>query len=311
MNHLNFLKNIKKTDLEGIFWVTCSCFCISLMIAIVKATSAHIHVTQILMMRCFFSFLLFAPLIIKTNGTIFKTKKLGLHFVRSISGFISMLSWFYVATEIPLPEAVSITFIVPILTTAAAVVILKEKVGYRLWVSLILGFIGVLIIVRPGFETINFAHFICLISTISWAVSNILTKQLSETDSPKTVALYVAIIIFIFSIPAAAPYLKAMTLMELFWFFLLGVSANLAHISLSIAYGKTDLSILQPFDFTRLIFVSLIAYFAFGQLVDIYMITGSLIIVFSSFYLSLNKKSEQKLPIIKGEIKEINRDVIS
>ncbi len=284
------MKHLEKNDIQGILWVISACFFVALMIAIVRKTSQDLHVTQILMMRCFFSVLLLSPLIIKTNGKVFQTKKLKLHFLRSISGFVAMLSWFYVVTQIPLPEAVSITFIVPILTTLAAILILKEKVSKRLWISLLIGLVGVLIIIRPGFETVTIAHYISLVTAILWSISNILTKKLTKTDKPSTAVLYLALLIFIMSIPVAAPYLKAMNFNQLIWLFFLGLSANLAHFSLSTAYSKTELSILQPFDFTRLVFISVIAYFAFGELVDIYMIIGSIIIIISSVYLTQGSK---------------------
>ena len=290
----------QKNDLSGILWAISSCFFVAIMVGIVRQTSTEFHVTQILMMRCFFSVILFTPLIVKTNGKIFQTKKLKFHLFRSITGFTAMLMWFYTVTQLPLPEAVSITFIVPIITTLAAVLIFKEIVTKRLWMAIILGFIGVLIIIRPGFHQIVMAHILSLIVAVFWSFSNIITKELTKTDKPQTVALYVALLIFIMSVPAATPYLKAMTLTDLIWFFFLGLSANLAHISLSIAYAKTDLSILQPFDFTRLIFISIIAYFAFDELVDIYMLIGSAIIIFSSFYLSLSKRRNVEVISIKS-----------
>jgi drug/metabolite transporter (DMT)-like permease len=284
------MKSLHRDDIIGILWAVCASFFVAIMIGIVRKTSQDLHVTQILMMRCFFALLLLTPLIIKTNGKVFQTKQFGLHFLRSISGFIAMLSWFYVVTKISLPEAVSITFIVPILTTLAAMIFLKENVTKKLCLALLLGFAGVMIIIRPGFNDIVIAHYISLLSTILWSFSNILTKKLTKTDKPETVVLYISILILIMSIPASAPYLKSMNFEQLIWLFFLGLSANLAHFSLSIAYGKTDLTTLQPFDFSRLIFISLIAYFAFGELVDIYMVIGSVIIILTSIYLTSGKK---------------------
>jgi drug/metabolite transporter (DMT)-like permease len=221
-----------------------------------------------------------------------------------MSGFVAMISWFYVVTQIPLPESVSITFIVPILTMVCASIIFKEKINQKLWLSLFFGMIGVLVIIRPGFAEITTAHLIAILSAVLWSFSNVLTKKLTLTDKPKTVALYLSTMILIVSIPAAAPYLKPMNFEQIIWMFLLGLSGNLAHIFLSTAYVKTELSILQPFDFTRLIFVSIIAYFAFNELVDIYMIAGSMIIIFSSFYLSVkgrvrrNSKSQKFKDIV-------------
>lgn len=277
---------IESKEAQGIILAITACFFVAIMISIVRKVSSQLHITQILMMRCFFSVLLISPLVIKSKGKLFYTNKLHLHLARSTTGFIAMLCWFYVITKIKLPEAVSITFIVPILTTLLATIFFKEKSSKRLWISLFIGLIGVLVIIRPGFNNISFAHLIAIISATLWSVSNIITKKLTKTDKPQTVVLYIAAIILIMSIPTATPYLQSMNLEQLIWLFFLGLSANLAHLSLSLAYEKVNLSILQPFDFSRLIFISLIAYFAFDELVDIYTIIGSIIIIFASIYIS-------------------------
>ena len=277
-------------EYKGIFLFILSCFFVSVMVGLVRQLSTTgLHFTQILMMRSFFALLLMSPLIIKSNGKILQTNNLKLHFLRSSTGFIAMLSWFYVVTQITLPQAVSITFTVPIITTLAAVMILNESVNVRLYLSLFLGFCGVLIIIRPGFNDLHFAHFISLLSTIIWAISNVFTKKLSKTEGANTITIYLSIIILFLSIPITLPNFQNMNLEQLTWLFFLGLSSNLVHITLSSSFKIADLSLLQPFDFSRLIFTSLIAYFAFSELIDFYTIIGSIVIIFAAFYANVKR----------------------
>ena len=277
-------------EYKGIFLFILSCFFVSVMVGLVRQLSTTgLHFTQILMMRSFFALLLMSPLIIKSNGKILQTNNLKLHFLRSSTGFIAVLSWFYVVTQIPLPQAVSITFTVPIITTLAAVMILNESVNVRLYLSLFLGFCGVLIIIRPGFNDLHFAHFVSLLSTIIWAISNVFTKKLSKTEGANTITIYLSIIILFLSIPITLPNFQNMNLEQLTWLFFLGLSSNLVHITLSSSFKIADLSLLQPFDFSRLIFTSLIAYFAFSELIDFYTIIGSIVIIFAAFYANIKR----------------------
>lgn len=263
---------------QGIIYMVTCCFFISVMINIVRHLSQEFHIIFILMVRNFFAFIFFIPEIINDYQGLLKTKKAKLHLVRGINGLFAMMSWFYAISILPLSEAVSISFIIPILTTLAAMFFLGEKVKNSNWVSLLIGLFGVLIILRPSFKDLNTNYIFVFISVFLWTISNTLTKAMAKTEKPKTIVAYMSLIMLICSIPFAFPYMRPIDLNNLFWFVALGLISNLAHFSISYAYTKSDLSILQPFDFTRLIFTSIIAYFVFGEKLDIWVMIGSLVI---------------------------------
>lgn len=270
------------TKSQGIFWAILTCFLVSLMISIVRHLSGQFHVFQIVMMRNFFALVFLLPFIIKNIDRVVKTKNLRMYFFRGLVGFVGMVLWFYVITLIPLSEAVSITFIVPITTTLAAMFFLKEKVSPRIWWSLLIGFVGVLIIVRPGFRDLSIAYLLALLTPFVWSISNIMIKKMVATEKPETITLYLSCVMFILSIPFAAPYLKPIPVTDLLWFALLGLISNGSYIANAICYSKVDVSVVQPFDFSRLIFTVIIAYFAFGEKVDLMMLIGAGVILFGS-----------------------------
>jgi drug/metabolite transporter (DMT)-like permease len=294
---MNFYRKLSSNS-QGIFFAILTCFFVSVLVAIVRHMSEQFNTFFIVMMRNIFGLMFFMPQILRDYKSVFKTKRLHLHIFRNVNGLISMFVWFYVITLLPLSEAVSITFVVPIITTLAAMFFLKEKVTRKTWAAILIGLVGVLIIIRPGFREFKFAYLLALFSTCLWAVSNVLVKMMTDTEKPKTIVAYMSLIMLIISIPFALPYLKPLTMTDVFWFFLMGAISNLSHMSMSIAYSKTDLSLVQPFDFTRLIFTSVIAYFAFGEVVDIWVVFGSLIILFGVIAVPPRKKKEKKIIVI-------------
>lgn len=234
------------------------------------------------MMRNFFALVFLLPFIIKNIEQVVKTNHKKMHFIRGTNGLIGMLLWFYSITLIPLSEAVAITFIVPITTTLAAMFFLGEKVDRKIWISLIIGLLGVMIIIRPGFREFNIGYVIALIIPFFWSASNIMMKKMVATEKPETITLYLSFVMFILSIPIAAPHLQPIGFVDLLWFLLLGLTSNLSYIANAICYSKTDVSTVQPFDFTRLVFTAAIAYFAFDEKIDLIMIIGALIILLGS-----------------------------
>jgi drug/metabolite transporter (DMT)-like permease len=280
---------------QGIFYCILSCFFASILIAIVRHLSQEFSIFLIVMMRNFFGLIFLIPQIIKQHNTIFYTKKIGLHIFRAINGMASMMIWFYVITLIPLAEAVSISFIIPIITTFAAIFFLKEKVYKRTWFATFIGLLGILIILRPGFKEFKIAYFYSLISVFLWVVSNIVIKTMTKTEKTQTIVVYTSCVMFICSIPLAFPYFRPITFEYLLWFATLGLVSNLVYLFVSISYSKTDLSIVQPFDFSRLIFTAIISYFAFGEVVDIWVIIGSLIILFGVIIVAPKQNSKKQI----------------
>ena len=276
---MSFFQN-RSDNFQGIFCTILSCFFASVLISIVRHLSSEFHIFFIVMVRNFFGLLFFLPQIMSDYRHVLETKKIHLHIFRGVNGLISMMVWFHVVTVLPMSEAVSISFIIPIITIIVAVIFLKEKVKTHSLIGSFIGFIGVLIILRPGFKTFNPAYFYSFISVILWVFSNIIIKLMTKTEKPQTIVAYMSLVMLICSIPFALPHLQALNWHSFFWFLLLGLVSNLTHICISLSYSKCDLSKVQPFDFTRLIFTGIISYFAFGEVIDFWVIIGSLVILF-------------------------------
>ncbi len=287
---------------KAILFAILTCFLVSVLIAIVRHLSGHFHVFFIVMMRNFFAFAFFIPLMIKNPRQLFYTKKLHLHFLRNLNGLVAMLIWFYTITLIPLPEAVSFTFVVPIITTLAAMFFLKEKVHARAWIALTVGLVGIMLIIRPGFHEFKLAYLLAIITTFLWSISNVIVKMMTDTDRPETIVAYMSFIMLVFSIPLGMMHLASVNLTDIFWLAMLGLFSNLSHMSLSTAYSKADLSVVQPFDFTRLIFTSIISYFAFGEVLDFWSGCGAMVILIGTIFVAPKGKGKYDIGVAKDEV---------
>lgn len=295
---MGYFKEIPEKT-KGLLFFILTCFLVSVMVSIVRKVTIDFHPLFAVFMRNLFGLIFFVPMIIKEDISFFKTKKPNLHFFRGLSGLFGMVMWFSAIKEIALPELISFTFLVPIMTTFAAMLIFKEDAGKNIWVALFVGFIGILFITRPGFRDLNIFYLFALSTTFSWSATNLLIKKMTKTEKSRLIAFYMTLIMFIFSIPFAFLYYQELNFVDLLWFAALGLVSNLSHISMSHAFSKVDLTFLQPFDFLRLVFVSIIAYFAFDEVLDLFTFIGAAIIMVGVIFALPRKKKG------KGDIIEI------
>ncbi len=281
---------LKNQKLQGILYMIMACFFASLMISMVRFLSGKFHSSFIVLMRNLFSVIFFLPFFIQDYKKILHTKKIGYHFLRGFNGTLTMSCWFYTISVLPLQEAVSLNFLTPILTILAGQLFLQERVNKYTYFACLLSFIGVVIILRPGFKNISSVYLVPLASVLLWVISNLIVKLMTKTEKPTTIVAYMSIFMLIFSIPLGIMHLQKITIMNLFWFIILGLVSNLSHIYVAKAYSVSDLATVSPLDFTRLVFVSIIAYFMFNEKPDFYVFIGSAIILVAMILISKKPK---------------------
>lgn len=233
------------------------------------------------------------------RGELFKTRRLGLYGLRSLIGLIAMYLWFYALVSIPLADATALSFTAPLFSALLAVFFLKDKMGRHRVAAMVIGFVGVLLVLRPGSEAFQADAIIALCAASGWAFSTIFIKMLTKTDKPRIVVFFMVLFMTPMSLPLALPYLHVMSLEIWGWIILLGIISNLFQISLSNAIALTDISVILPFDFLRLVFISIIAYFAFGEVVDIWSYIGGAVILcgaaYSAYREALQRKQQKAL----------------
>jgi drug/metabolite transporter (DMT)-like permease len=261
-------------------------FFFACMDAVNKDLSQTYSITQILWVRFVF-FLGFAALVARQRMPLaraVKSRAFWLQTIRSIV-LIGEIGTFILALHfLPLADVHALAAITPLLVTALSVPILGERVDWRRWAAVGAGFVGVLIIVRPGFIQLDWRIFIALAGALFFAVYQIMLRVAARYDPPETTVLYSALVGTIV-LSAIGPFSWKWPDAQAWALLLVGALLGaLAHFSLTKALELGEASRLQPYGYTLMAWAAVIGYFAFGQFPDAFTVAGAAIIAASGMY---------------------------
>ncbi len=250
-------------------------------------------------LRFFFGFLIIIPYILKTKFKVFNTSNLKIHILRSALNLPAMLLGFAALAILPLEKITAIHFVVPLMVTILAVIFLKEKIYLYRSLALIIGFLGVLIILRPGIVDISIGIYMALTSSLIWSVVIILTKKVSKDDSAITILSHQYLYMSLFSLPLVIYFWDQPNLKTIILILCAAMSGTILHIALNHAYKLVDVSMTQPYSFLGLVVSSVIGYFVFSDKPDLYTWLGASfifcgVILISYRELQLNKEITRK-----------------
>lgn len=292
----------KEPKSRGILWMLLSCFGASVMMAIVRHLSTELPSTLIVFYRNFFCIIWFLPWLVYTRARHIRTSRWKLYGLRGLLGMVAMQLWFYSLATVELPLAVALSFTSPLITALLAVVLFKEKGGPAVWGALGVGFIGAVVILRPGFESFNPQAIWVMVTAAIWSTSGVIIKSLSRTDSPVAITCFMGLVMAPLSLPIALYHWQWVEDPALiFWLAALGAVSNLFQIAMSYAIATTDLVHILPYDFSRLVFVSLIAWPVFGETLDVVTVTGAVIILASAVFATRYESRRAKRMIKEAE----------
>jgi drug/metabolite transporter (DMT)-like permease len=272
------------------------------MATITKHVSASMPALEMVFFRNLFAVLALLPWALNHGLPHIKAANFRLYCSRSLSSLFAMSLFFYAISIIPLTDAIALTFTVPLITTLFAAYFLAEKIGIHRWFALVAGFAGVLVIMRPGTHQFHYASLIVLAATFAWAASNIFIKKLSHTDHPRAMVFIMMLIMTPLTLPAALYSWQTPTINQLIWLVALGIITNESQFCMNKSYKNADMSLVMPFDFSRLIFTSIFAYLFFSEIIDMWTFIGSVIIFSSSIYVV---RHESLIRRRKREIHEV------
>jgi len=260
---------------------------VPVMDALAKHLSVSMDVFQIAWARYFFSVLFTLSLmIIFYRKTLVWSKNPKLQLIRGFVLAFSTLCFFYAISIISLPKALTLAFVAPITCTAFSPIFLKEKVGIRRWSAVLVGFIGALIVIRPGFIEVNLATLAAVACGICYGFYFIITRKLSTSDNSLLTLLFTSVVglaIISLFLPSVWVY---PTLNQWIIMGLIGLIASVAHLFIIISLKYADASKLAPLGYTEIITNIIISYYFFHELPDSWTYLGLFIIVLSGLYIS-------------------------
>ena len=283
----------------AIFLIIISIIFGTLMGTFIKLAQEELNVFTTGFLRFFFGFLIITPYILKTKFEVFRTKNLKIHILRSALNLPAMLLGFAALAMLPLEKMTAIHFIVPIIVTILAVIFLKEKIYLYRSIALAMGFLGMLIILRPGIIDISIGIYMALISSLIWSVVIILTKKVSKDDSAITILSHQYVYMSLFSFPLVIYFWDQPSLKTIIFILCAAMSGTILHIALNHAYKLVDVTMTQPYSFLGLVVSSIIGYFVFSDKPDFYTWLGASVIfcgvlLISYRELQLNKEITRK-----------------
>ncbi|MCC3862240.1 DMT family transporter [Pseudemcibacter aquimaris] len=284
-------------NLKGPLFMLLSCLLFSTMGGLIRYLSVHdIHPFMTAFVRTLFAIIFLIPTFSKVGLRGLRTERLGLHFFRGMVSGIAVIASFYAVTVIPLAISTSYSFAAPIFATILAAIFLKERIRLPRISAVIAGFIGMLILLRPGSIPFNSGVAAALTGAFTVAIAIICIRTLSQSDKPNVVAVWS----LLFTLPLS--FIVALTQwswppVELWWAIIaVGMCAAMAQYSISKAFAQSEATAILPIDFTRLIFAALIGYFFFDETPDIYTFIGASIILGSAVYAAhreaINRKQD-------------------
>ncbi len=250
-----------------------------------KLLTQSLHPVQIIWFRQI-GLLLGVLFLLYWHGlTILKTKNLSLQLGRGTLAICSALLFVFALRYVPLADAVAASFIAPFLVTMLGAMVLGEKVGIKRWSAIVVGFIGALIIVRPGMGVIHPAVLLVLLAAFFYALRQVVGRLLSDTDATITTIAYTAIAgSFVISVPLLFVWQWPPDYSIWLILLALAITGALGEILIIKALEITEASVLAPTHYTLIIWATLYGYLIFNQLPDIWTLVGTGIIVAAGIY---------------------------
>ena len=258
----------------------------ALMVVMIRLASQSLHTFEVAFFRNFFGLLAALPLLIKHGPGLLRTTQLPRYFFRCLIGVISMFCGFWAIGHLPLAQAVSLSYSTPIFVTIAAVFLLGEQVRARRWLAVAMGFIGVLVIVRPGSSEFSAGMLIAVAAAVLSGIVAIQIKQLSKTEPADRIVFYTTLIwvpmslipaLFVWQWPQGIVWLYAIAA---------GLFGTGGHMLWTRALKIGEVSALTPISFMQLPIVAIAGWLLFDENVDRWTLIGAAIIFAANAYIA-------------------------
>ncbi|TNE59970.1 MAG: DMT family transporter [Alphaproteobacteria bacterium] len=287
-------------NVQGSLWILSSAILFTAMSTMVKLLGGRLDPFVVTFFRALTGLLFVLPFMTRGVGGAFRTRRPVMHLIRGIFGTTGMMCGFYAVIFLPLATASAISFSRSLFLVPLAVIVIGEALGLRRTLATVIGFGGVLIVLRPSAE-MEFAALIATLGAAAVAGAAICVKLLSRTESPQTLLFYSSVIgLTATSIPAYLSWTWP-TPMEFFGLIAMGAFGVSAQTCFIKAYSVGEVGALAPLDYTRLLFAAMVGYFLFGNMPDLWTWIGAFVIVGSSLYITMREANLARLPVVDDE----------
>jgi drug/metabolite transporter (DMT)-like permease len=279
--------------LAGIALFLAAMLCFSGSDALAKLLSAGLPVIEIAAIR-YAVFVPFAAFVLMRDGGRFRTAQPILQILRGLALVGTALFFTESLRSLPIATAATISFTSPAMITVLAVLVLRERVGWRRWLALLIGMIGVVVVIRPGTAAFHPAALWTVASSLAWAIAIIITRKMSAGHAPSTLlwSAMTGVILLGGLLPFVAVWPSAT---EIALCLALGVLASMGQYLMILAYRSASASLLAPFSYTQLLWAIITGYVAFGAAPDLLTLIGGAVIAGSGIWSARNERHAASL----------------
>lgn len=278
---------LHRSPRKAILFALSAVFCLVVLDMLVKWLTEKYAIPQIIFLR-YIGGLTLALTVAYTTGGFgqLRTRRLPDHAIRSVFNLITMLLFYYALKVMPLADVVAIAFAAPLFMTLLSMALLGERVGPYRWTALVVGMIGVVIILRPGHESIGLGGLLALLSALFYALTQISARQLSNSETSASILFYYSLGVLLISGCLVPFYWQMPPLEDWGLFFLLALFGSFGQLFLNQACRYGEVSLIAPMEYTSLFWAILFGFMVWGDIPSWTVILGASIIIVSTLYIT-------------------------
>ncbi|KIJ89062.1 DMT family transporter [Rickettsia asembonensis] len=284
------MNNALKTYLTGIGWFLLSLVSSSANDVMSKYLGTRLHSFEVAFFRFFFSSIVLLPFVFYYGKNTLKTSHPFVHILRGLLLFFGMTSWTYGLTIALVTTATVVSFSIPLFTLILAIFFLNENIIWQRWVVTVVGFIGLVVTLKPHAEDFNPEILYFVLAAISFAMLDIINKKFVIKESMISMLFYSAIVTTVVSLPVASQYWLTPSGFELALLFVLGSSGSLILLFLLKAFSMVDATATAPYRYLELVISAIAAYFIFSEFPDKSTLHGAVIIIPATLFIIYSEK---------------------
>jgi drug/metabolite transporter (DMT)-like permease len=274
-------------NVRGCLWAAGAMLIFGTMDALIKGVGTLLHPLQVAFFRCAFAFVIMAPLVIGFWGfRRVATGRIGAHFARTLLGYAAMACGFVAVSRMNLADAVALGYVRQLFVVVLAVLMLDEVVRWRRWTATAVGFLGVVVMVRPGVGVFDPYALVALLSGFFVACVSVALKRLSATESAESTVFWFSVFATLVSAVPALFVWQTPTPLEWAAGACLGALGAGGQYCSMRAYRVAEATAVEPVDYGRMVRAAVFGVFVFGEALDAYTVAGAFVIAGSTLYIT-------------------------
>jgi drug/metabolite transporter (DMT)-like permease len=239
---------------------------------------------EVVAMRCLVTLAILLPIAARARFAAIRTQRLGFHAARNAVHFVGQVSWFHALGALAIAEVTAIEYTMTPWAIVFAALFIGERIDAQRWLTVALGFAGIVVMLRPGIAVVSPAALIILAGSAFYGASSVMVKTLTRTDSAFSVVFYMAVCQLVLAAGPTAYDFTVPVWDDALWIVLVGVTGLTAHYTYARALAVADVSVVSPIDFLRLPVTALVGYLVYAEVLDVWVWIGAALVVGANWY---------------------------